>query len=581
MPQPLPQTIHRILGSNNILLIVPNGYNPPQLDQATSFLADLALNLAERLHCYAVINTKYKKEIMDLADLNVVKGRPKLAQDFLQPIIRFQKEISGNGLLPLVLILQPLPPDEHPEAMLLLGYGQGERNSPHAPHRPTISASQLAKLRIALEDNHLTTSLTATDSPWCGNQESHLNQLFRNKQYPDCYAPETSSLILSFRHDLLNEQQTALSIANILGASLLPFVNTMSLVRTIAIDSIDTNSAEDLQYIFRLQGDSRYVELMRESYIEELAQSIERNGLLHPLVLLKKNNGRYKILCGYRRFQALRRLDKTQVEAKVYQESNFAVEDFFNISLAENTKRRNLNPIEIGNFLESASSALGLNNAELAEQFGATLGIGKPGQKVSHSTIHKYRKVNQIRLRGESPEIISDVVNEKLQFSIASEILAPIKNSQDRDALYMEIIKPFAPTRPQLTKIIALLHDIAPELHKALSSKKVQQSLTKSKENAQPIPSLIKALSGERVPKSHQRQALEEKITMLRKTYFGEKAGKRDFNATPFSSSKSDELIIQFRLKKGQEQSTLDRLQQILQHDELFERSETSKKQPN
>lgn len=581
MLQALPQTIHRILGSNNILLIVPNGYNPPQLDQANSFLADLALNLAEQLHCYAVVNTKYKKEIMDLADLSVIQGRPKLTQDFLQPIIRFQKEISGNGLLPLVLILQPLAPDEHPEAMLLLGYGQGERNSQQAPHRPTISASQLAKLRIALEDHHLATALTATDSPCCGNQESHLNQLFRNKQYPDRYAPETNSLILYFRHDLLNEHQTALSIANILGASLIPFVNTMSLVRTVAIDSIDTNSAEDLQYIFRLQGDSRYMELMRESYIEELAQSIERNGLLHPLVLLKKNNGRYKILCGYRRFQALKRLNKTQVEAKVYQESNFAVEDFFNISLAENTKRRNLNPIEIGNFLESASAALGLNNAELAEQFGATLGIGKPGQKVSHSTIHKYRKVNQIRLRGESPEIISDVVNERLQFSIASEILAPIKNSLDRDALYMEIIKPFAPTRPQLTKIISLLQDITPELHEALSSKKVQQSLARSRGTPQPTLSLIKALSGEKSAKSHTGRALEEKITTLRKTYFGEKAGKRDFNATPVSSSKSDELIIQFRLKKGQEQSTLDRLQQILQHDELFEKPEAPKKQPS
>ncbi|MDD2465812.1 MAG: ParB/RepB/Spo0J family partition protein, partial [Desulfobulbus sp.] len=462
MTRVLPQTIHRILGGNNILLLVPNGYNPPQSDQMSNFIADLALGLAERLHCYAVVNTKYKKEIMDLSDLAVVLNRPKLTQDFLSPIVRFQKEISGNGLPPLVLILQPLATGESSKTMLQLGYGQGERNSQNAPHRPTISASQLSKLRISLEDHHLTTALTAADSPYNGNQENHLNQLFRDNKRPEFLDPGVNSLILYFRHDLIGEQQTALSIADILGISLKPFVNSMSLVRNIDIGSIDSNSREDLQYIFRLQGDSRYVELMRESYIDELAQSIDRNGLLHPLVLLKKNNGRYKILCGYRRYQALKRLGKTQVEAKIYQESDFEVEDFFNISLAENTKRRNLNPIEIGNFLESASAALGLNNAELAEQFGATLGIGKPGQNVSHSTIHKYRKVNQIRLRGESSEIISDLVNEKLQFSIASEVLAPIKNSKDRDALYMEIIKPFAPTRPQLAKIIILLRELGP-----------------------------------------------------------------------------------------------------------------------
>jgi len=575
MTHTLPQAIHKILGSNNILLLVPNGYNPPQPDQENNFISDLALTLADRLHCYAVVNTKYKQGIMDLADLRVVQHRPKVAQDFLQPIVRFQKEISTNALPPLVLLFQPLPRSLNSEAMLLIGYGQGERNTPQAPHRPTTSASLLSKIRISLEDNHLVTDLAAPDSPYCGHEEFHLNQLFRNSQQPDFFNPEVNSLIFSFRQDLLDEQQTAVSIANLLATSLQPFATTMSLVRNVDIESIDSNSAEDLQFIFRLQGDSRYGELMRESYIEELAQSIDKNGLLHPLVLLKKKNGRYKILCGYRRFQALKRLNKDQVEAKVYQESDFAVEDFFNISLAENTKRRNLNPIEIGNFLESASSALGLNNAELAEQFGETLGIGKPGQKVSHSTVHKYRKVNQIRLRGESPEIISDVVNERLQFSIASEVLAPMKSCKDRDAVYLSIIKPFAPTRPQLTKIIGLLKILSPEIHTAIASPKVQQAVAKSLTNSLPVLSLIKALASKTPPtKTASRQALEEKVLSLRKTYFGAKAGKKDFNVTPVSAAKEDEVIVQFRLKKGNEQETLVRLQQALQQSTLFDNSE-------
>ena len=572
MTQSLPQTIHRVLGSNNLLLLVPGGYNPPQTDQKANFIADLAIHLAQNLECYAVINTKYKEQIMDLNDLQVVENRPRVREDFLLPIIRFQQEISGNGLSPLLLLLQPLPAQESAETMLLLGYGQGERKSPQAPHRPTLPASMLSKIRIALEDNHLSTALTESESPLSGHSENHLNQLFRSHNRSDLFNPEVNSLICYLRHDLINEQQTALSIASILAESLKPFLSTMSLVRTVDIKSIDTDSSEDLQYIFRLQGDSRYIELMRESYIEELAQSIDRNGLLHPLVILKKNNGRYKILCGYRRYQALKRLGKSEVEAKVYQESDFAVEDFFNISLAENTKRRNLNPIEIGNFLESAASSLGLNNAELAEQFGSTLGIGKPGQNVSHSTIHKYRKVNQIRLRGESPEIISDVVNEKLQFSIAAEVLAPLKNSKERDALYLEIIKPFGPTRPQLTRIITLLRDIEPELHNALANQKVQQSVSRSLKAPQPITALLKSLAGQSQPsKSGTKNALENKVSDLRKNIFGEKATKRDFNATPASKSKKDELIIQFRLKKGQEQDTLLRLQKILEKSELFD----------
>ncbi|MDD2463421.1 MAG: hypothetical protein PHI97_05445 [Desulfobulbus sp.] len=135
----------------------------------------------------------------------------------------------------------------------------------------------------------------------------------------------------------------------------------------------------------------------------------------------------------------------------------------------------------------------------------------------------------------------------------------------------MEIIKPFAPTRPQLAKIIILLRELGPELHQTIFSQKVQQSLSRCKDSPLPVPTLIKALTNKsHPPQSPGTQALNQRITALRKAYFGEKASKQDFNATPVSKSKNDELIIQFRLKKGQEQHVLSRLQQILQEDGLF-----------
>lgn len=571
MPDTLPATIYTRIGNSNILLIVPHGHNTLQPEQNHNFLAELALTVADKLRCYAVINAKYKKEIMDLADLRALHNRPKVLQAFLEPIARFQREISENGLIPLILILQTFPIDEQTAPMLLLGFGQGERGSSEAPHRPTLPVSLMSKIRISCEDHYLTTELASTQSSYCAREEHHLNQLFRQKQRSEYFNPEVSSLVLHLREDLLNQHQTALSIADLLAASLAPFTTSMSLVRNIDMNNIDTDSAEDLQYIFRLQGDTRYGELLRESYIEELAQSIDRNGLLHPLVLLKKNNGRYKILCGYRRFQALKRLNRAQVEAKVYQESDFATEDFFNISLAENTKRRNLNPIEIGNFLESASASLGLNNAELAEQFGPTLGIGKPGQKVSHSTVHKYRKVNQLRLRGESPEIISDVVNEKLQFSIAAEVLAPIKNGRDRDALYTQIIQPLSPTRPQINQILGLLLEISPQLSEAIYSERVVLGLEKARTTSQPAITFLKLLTAKSKPSPRPLPIdFDEKISTLRRTYFGEKASKRDFNVTFSNASDNRDIIVQFRLREGQTLNTLERLNQALSQTDLF-----------
>ena len=566
----VPPAIHKLLGSNNLLVVVPDGSTQRPEGQQL-FLGDLALALAKGLGSYAVINSKYKKEIMDFADIQAIMARPKICSAFLGQIKQFKDEIAGNNLLPLILTLQTVPANAAAEAMLLFGYGQGERGKPEMPHRPTLPASQLSRIRMAFEDQHLPTALAPATSPWCGRERNHINQLFRQKDQIDGYFdPEVHSLLLSLREDLVVEQQTALAIAQLMVAALNPLRQGMSLVRNIELANIDASTQEDLQFIFRLQGDEPYTDLLRESYIDELAISIDRNGLLHPLVLLKKNDGRYKILCGFRRFQALKRLNRQWVEAKIYQETDFAPEDFFNISLAENTKRRNLNPLEIGNFLESASKALGLNNTELAERFGGTLGVGKPGQTVSQSTVHKYRKVNQIRAKGESPEIISDLINEKLQFAIAAEILAPIKTNPDRDSLYLNIIKPFNPTRPQLVHLLALLGAIAPSLHEAIDEPQVQQALAKAAKAAKPTATLINLLEKrEPGPVKRERAGFEATVKQLRRTHFGEQAKKKDFNITA-STKDSDTLLVSFRLKRGETLTTLQQLAAALNEGDLF-----------
>ena len=569
------QTLHKRLGSNNLLLVVADGYTSPQ-DTATPSshcLAALALTLADRLNAYAVVNAKYKKEIMDLADIRAVRSRPRVLDAFLGQIKQFKDEIAGNGLLPLMLVLQVLPASEHPEEMLLLGYGQGERGVAEQPHRPTLSPSLLTKIRMAIEDQHLRTGIAPTNSPFCGRESHHLNQLFRQKEHLDGFLdPEVLSLLLSVRYDLVREPQTTQSIALMLSTALSQFCQTMSLVRSIDLANIDAASEEDRRFIFRLQGDARYADLLRESYIDELAESIDRNGLLHPLVLLKKNDGRYRILCGFRRLQAMKRLGWERVEAKVYQENDFSAEDFFHISLAENTKRRNLNPLEIGNFLESASTTLGLNNTELAERFGGTLGIGKPGQKVSQSTIHKYRKVNQIRTRGESAEIVSDVINEKLQFSVAAEILAPIRDARDRDSLYLRIIQPLAPTRPQLAKIVTALGEWSSSLHEAIAQPAVQRAIARASASPQPAAALLKHLTRTCERKRSPQLALfTTKVEDFRRTCFGAGSSKRDFNITPASIA-GDEVLVNLRLRKGEERATLRKVIEALEQQDLFAR---------
>lgn len=566
------RSIHTFLGNNNILLLIPNGLSSPQGKEEKLHLTELGLVLAQQLECYAIINNKYKKTLIDLTDMQAVKTRKKITDTFLLHIKRFTDEIVENDLSPLVLIVQvsstPLPIGKQ----ILFGYGQGERGDPEKPHNPTIAPSQISKYRVVIEDQGLTTDLASSGSIYCGHSPDHLNQLYRQKNYLEgFYNTNVNSLLLTLAPELVSEQGMAEFTAERLGRALQQFQQKMPLVRKIQLKSVETQNEEDLQYIFRIHNDAQYDELTRESYIDELAGSIEKNGLLHPLVLLRKNDGYYKILCGFRRFQAVKRIGREWIEAKIFQEQDFTTEDFFNISLAENTKRRNLNPVEIGNFLDTASDTMQLNNTMLAEKFGATLGIGVPGSKVSHTTIHKYRKVNQIRTRGESPEIINDVINEKLQFSIAAEILSPIKDPGDRDSLYLEIIKPLTPTRPQLQNILTLLKERETGLSKTIAHKEVQQMLTKAMEAPQKAATFIRLMQqkGTQSVATEQKQ-FNKKITKIRQQYFGERTGKKDFNLTADSGTAKGELTLNLRINKENYHVMLDKVSQLLRQEDLF-----------
>ena len=94
-----------------------------------------------------------------------------------------------------------------------------------------------------------------------------------------------------------------------------------------------------------------------EDELRELAQSIEQNGLVQPVVVRQKAD-RYELVAGERRFRAFKLLGKTEIPAVVVEADDETAAKF---SLIENLQREDLNPIE---------EALGVKN--LMEQCGYT-----------------------------------------------------------------------------------------------------------------------------------------------------------------------------------------------------------------
>lgn len=79
-----------------------------------------------------------------------------------------------------------------------------------------------------------------------------------------------------------------------------------------------------------------------EDALAELADSIQQNGILQP-ILVRKKGAKYEIIAGERRYQAAKKAGLKEVPVVIREVSD---EDVFKLALIENLQRSDLNPIE-------------------------------------------------------------------------------------------------------------------------------------------------------------------------------------------------------------------------------------------
>lgn len=153
--------------------------------------------------------------------------------------------------------------------------------------------------------------------------------------------------------------------------------------------------------------------------IDELAKSIEQQGLIQPIVV-KKENDKYQIIAGHRRFLAFKKLNKESIPAIVKQNPNN--EEL--LTLTENLIRENLDKLEIALSLEKIlEKNIVKNQAELAKLLG-----------INESTISRYLKLLKL------PESIKNAVkNKKYSDLIVLNKLVSL-NKEEAEKIFEEIL---------------------------------------------------------------------------------------------------------------------------------------------
>jgi len=150
----------------------------------------------------------------------------------------------------------------------------------------------------------------------------------------------------------------------------------------------------------------------KEEEIENLAQSIENQGLLQPVVVRKKDSY-YEIISGERRFRAFSYLKRDKLPCIV--KTKITDREMLELALVENIQREELNEIEKAIAYQKLLLEFNYTHEELSKQ------VGKSRTAIT----------NSIRLLNLPEEIQQMVRQEKITMGHARALLA-LENEKDQ-----------------------------------------------------------------------------------------------------------------------------------------------------
>ncbi|OOV40475.1 chromosome partitioning protein ParB [Leptospira kirschneri serovar Pomona] len=107
----------------------------------------------------------------------------------------------------------------------------------------------------------------------------------------------------------------------------------------------------------------------RKKGVDDLARSLEKDGLLQPIIVTKQNpeDENYKIVAGERRYHAAKQLGWTEVECKILDRDE---KETFRLAIIENLQRENLSPYEEIEAMSHLKTSFKYTDQELGTLFG-------------------------------------------------------------------------------------------------------------------------------------------------------------------------------------------------------------------
>ncbi|MEE1352262.1 MAG: ParB/RepB/Spo0J family partition protein [Acutalibacteraceae bacterium] len=165
--------------------------------------------------------------------------------------------------------------------------------------------------------------------------------------------------------------------------------------------------------------------------LDELAESIKKNGVLQPLLVRPLSDGSYQLVAGERRWRASRIAGLTEVPVIIKEMTD---EQAMEIALIENLQREDLNPIEEAEGLQLLISRYNLTQDEAAAR------VGRSRPAVANS-LRLLKLPDEILEMTKTGDISAGHARALLGFSSKEEMMQTAKEIKDKDLSVREIEK--------------------------------------------------------------------------------------------------------------------------------------------
>ncbi len=104
-----------------------------------------------------------------------------------------------------------------------------------------------------------------------------------------------------------------------------------------------------------------------EAALDELAASVEQLGIVQPITVRAKEDGRFELIAGERRLRAAKKVGLDRIPAFVREADTEAM---LEMAIVENVQRENLNPVEVSLGYQRLVDECGLSQEEVAQKVG-------------------------------------------------------------------------------------------------------------------------------------------------------------------------------------------------------------------